>query len=190
MTKKLEETFNISSSDEIEKIIANEDDIDEGVPTIEESTEISKIINTEMKNAEKIDASLPMVSDLNEHDREMDDIHGKAMQTFEDLLQLGMNVEVHAGAKILETANQLLKTAKEAKDSKVDRKLKMINLQLQKAKLDHQKDRDLLKDDDEIEAEGSLNMDRNELLKRIASAQAVADEATGKKSEKNNKNDK
>ena len=190
MTKKLEETFNISSSDEIEKIIANEDDIDEGVPTIEESTEISKIINTEMKNAEKIDASLPMVSDLNEHDREMDDIHGKAMQTFEDLLQLGMNVEVNAGAKILETANQLLKTAKEAKDSKVDRKLKMINLQLQKAKLDHQKDRDLLKDDDEIEAEGSLNMDRNELLKRIASAQAVADEATGKKSEKNNKNDK
>ncbi len=187
MTKKLEETFNITGAEE-DKIYENE--VERDTPSIEESNEITKIINTEMKNAEKIDASLPMVSDLNEHDREMDDIHGKAMQTFEDLLQLGMNVEVHAGAKILETANQLLKTAKEAKDSKVDRKLKMINLQLQKAKLDHQKDRDTSKDDNELESEGSLNLDRNELLKRIANAQKVADEVTGKKPEKNNKNDK
>ena len=83
--------------------------------------------------------------------------------------------------KILETANQLLKTAKEAKDSKVDRKLRMINLQLQKAKLDHQKDRDISKSDDEITAEGTLNIDRNELLKRISDAQKVADKATDKK---------
>ena len=172
MTKKLEETFNITGAEE-DKTYENE--VERDTPSIEESNEITKIINTEMKNAEKIDASLPMVSDLNEHDREMDDIHGKAMQTFEDLLQLGMNVEVHAGAKILETANQLLKTAKEAKDSKVDRKLRMINLQLQKSKLDHQKDRDTSKSDDELATEGSLNIDRNELLRRIASAQELSD---------------
>ena len=71
------------------------------------------------------------------HDKEMDDIHRMALDAFNDLVQLGMNVEVHAGAKLLETANQMLKTAMEAKDSKVDRKLKMIGLQLQKAKLDH-----------------------------------------------------
>tara|TARA_Y200000002_G_scaffold321592_1_gene281815 strand:+ start:455 stop:973 length:519 start_codon:yes stop_codon:yes gene_type:complete len=166
MTKKLEETFNISDGE----------DEDKNTPTIEESQEITELLNTEIENTEKIDAALPMVTDLNEHDREMDDIHAKALKTFEDLLQLGMNVEVHAGAKILETANQLLKTAKEAKDSKVDRKLRMINLQLQKAKLDHQKDKDTSKTDEEITAEGSLNIDRNELLKRIASAQKVAEE--------------
>ena len=165
MTKKLEETFNISTDEE------KKDD----TPTIEESQEITKLLNTEIDNAEKIDAALPMVTDLNEHDREMDDIHAKALKTFEDLLQLGMNVEVHAGAKILETANQLLKTAKEAKDSKVDRKLRMINLQLQKSKLDHQKDRDTSKSDDELATEGSLNIDRNELLRRIASAQELSD---------------
>jgi len=165
MTKKLEETFNISTDEE------KEDD----TPTIEESQEITELLNTEIDNAEKIDAALPMVTDLNEHDREMDDIHAKALKTFEDLLQLGMNVEVHAGAKILETANQLLKTAKEAKDSKVDRKLRMINLQLQKSKLDHQKDRDTSKSDDELATEGSLNIDRNELLRRIASAQELSD---------------
>tara|TARA_B100001057_G_scaffold318546_1_gene318836 strand:+ start:16 stop:534 length:519 start_codon:yes stop_codon:yes gene_type:complete len=165
MTKKLEETFNISDGEEEDK----------NTPTIEESQEITELLNTEIENTEKIDAALPMVTDLNEHDREMDDIHAKALKTFEDLLQLGMNVEVHAGAKILETANQLLKTAKEAKDSKVDRKLRMINLQLQKAKLDHQKDRDTSKSDDELATEGSLNIDRNELLRRIASAQELSD---------------
>ena len=92
-----------------------------------------------------------------------------------------MNVEVHAGAKLMETANQLLKTAKEAKDSKVDRKLRMINLQLQKAKLDHQKDRDSGKNDEELTTEGSLNIDRNELLKKIADAQKIADEVKSKK---------
>ena len=174
MTKKLEETFNISTEEE-------KDNKEDNTPTIEESKELSEILSAEIKNTEKIDAALPMVTDLNEHDREMDDIHAKALQTFEDMLQLGMNVEVHAGAKILETANQLLKTAKEAKDSKVDRKLRMINLQLQKAKLDHQKDRDTSKSDDEITAEGTLNIDRNELLKRISDAQKVADKATDKK---------
>ena len=171
MTKKLEETFNISSVDDEEK---------DNIPSIEESKEITELLNTEIENTEKIDAALPMVTDLNEHDREMDDIHAKAIQTFEDMLQLGMNVEVHAGAKILETANQLLKTAKEAKDSKVDRKLRMINLQLQKAKLDHQKDKDTGKSDEEITAEGTLNIDRNELLKRISDAQKVADKVTDK----------
>lgn len=177
MTKKLEETFNLAP-EELDKI---QEEQEEQVPTIEESKELQEILNQEIENTEKIDAALPMVTDLNEHDREMDDIHAKAIQTFEDMLQLGMNVEVHAGAKILETANQLLKTAKEAKDSKVDRKLRMINLQLQKAKLDHQKDRDISKSDDEITAEGTLNIDRNELLKRISDAQKVADKATDKK---------
>ena len=157
MTKKLEETFNISGQDD------NENEAEHETPSIEESNEISEILNTESKSKLLVGVGVdnPNIDRL-----------------------------VHAGAKILETANQLLKTAKEAKDSKVDRKLKMINLQLQKAKLDHQKDRDTSKDDNELESEGSLNLDRNELLKRIANAQKVADEVTGKKSEKNNKNDK
>jgi len=99
----------------------------------------------------------------------MDDIHQKALDAFNDLLQLGMNVEIHAGAKLLETANQMLKTAMEAKDSKVDRKLKMINLQLQKAKLDH-KVVTSKGDGLELESDGAVIIDRNELLKRIDNA--------------------
>ena len=164
MTKKLEETFNIQPAEEEETVEKVEE-----TPTIEESKELTEILYSELATTEKIDSALPLVSDLNQHDKEMDDIHQKALDAFNDLVQLGMNVEVHAGAKLLETANQMLKTAMEAKDSKVDRKLKMINLQLQKAKLDHSVSKN--KDGFELESDGAVSIDRNELLKRIDSAQ-------------------
>lgn len=165
MTKKLEETFNI-------KPIDDEGDEAEETPSVEESKELTEILNTELETIDKIDSALPMVQDLNQHDREMDEIHGKALNAFDELFSLGMNVEVHAGAKLMETANQMLKTAMEAKDSKVDRKLKMINLQMQKAKLEHQIDKEEKKNtkDEELEGEGSVVLDRNELLRRIAKA--------------------
>lgn len=169
MTKKLEETFNINPVEEDDKV--------EETPTIEESRDLTEILSTEISTTEKIDASLPMVQGLNEHDKDMDDIHQRAINTFEELISLGMNVEVHAGAKLMETANQMLKTAMEAKDSKVDRKLKMLNLQLQKAKLDLAQDKEDKKSkiDDEIESEGSVVLDRNELLKRLDRAQNKID---------------
>ncbi len=163
MTKKLEETFNIKPAEE--KVEKNEEE----TPSIEESKELPEILYAELKTTEKIDEALPLVQDLNQHDKEMDDIHQKALDAFNDLLQLGMNVEIHAGAKLLETANQMLKTAMEAKDSKVDRKLKMINLQLQKAKLDH-KVVTSKGDGLELESDGAVIIDRNELLKRIDNA--------------------
>jgi len=163
MTKKLEETFNIAPEE------APKEEIQDETPTIEESKDLTELLNADIEIAERIDDALPMVSDLNQHDREMDDIHQKALDTFKDLVELGMNVEVHAGAKLLETANAMLKTAMEAKDSKVDRKLKMINLQLQKAKLDFSKEKKT-GGDNELESDGSVTLDRNELLKRIQNA--------------------
>ena len=165
MTKKLEETFNIQPAEE--EVVET---IEEEIPSIEESKELTEMLYSELKTTEKIDSALPLVSDLNQHDKEMDDIHKMALDAFNDLVQLGMNVEVHAGAKLLETANQMLKTAMEAKDSKVDRKLKMINLQLQKAKLDHSVQKSL-PEGTELESDGAITIDRNELLKRIETAQ-------------------
>ena len=168
MTKKLEETFNIKPIDD------DGDEVEE-TPSVEESKELTEILNTELETIDKIDSALPMVQDLNQHDREMDEIHSKALNAFEELFSLGMNVEVHAGAKLMETANQMLKTAMEAKDSKVDRKLKMINLQMQKARLEHQIDKEEKKNtkDEELEGEGSVVIDRNELLKRIAKVKDI-----------------
>ena len=62
MTKKLEETFNISNDEE-------QDSNEENTPTIEESQEITELLNTEIENTEKIDAALPVVTDLNHRGR-------------------------------------------------------------------------------------------------------------------------
>lgn len=175
MTKRLEEVFNINPSEPEDDKNENED-----TPSVEESQEVIEIINTDMALTDKIDASLPLVQDLNEHDRDMDDIHTKAIDTFEKLVDIGMNVEAHAGAKYLESATQMLKTAMEAKDSKVDRKLRMLNLQMQKARLDHQVEKEEKKNaatEDDHETEGSVVMDRNELMKRLSKAQGKIDDS-------------
>jgi len=174
MTKKLEETFNLAPKVEEEHVDVKESEI-----KIEQSNELTAMLNSAIDTTDKIDAALPMVQDLNQHDREMDEIHTKALSAFEELFQLGMNVEVHAGAKLMETANSMLKTAMEAKDSKVDRKLKMINLQMQKAKLEHQIEKQEQKSNkNEIDGSGSVVIDRNELLRRISN---VNDSSNGDK---------
>lgn len=173
MTKRLEEVFNISPEEPEQE--PNEENIEEVID--------SAIVKYSEGVAvtEKIDSALPIVSELNNHDQEMDEIHKKAMDTFGDVVSLAMNSDSHAGSKFLESATTLLKTAMEAKDSKVDRKLKMINLQIQKAKLDlAARKHDETLESTEIESEGSLIVDRNELLKRIADAEKLKSDKTDK----------
>jgi hypothetical protein len=53
-----------------------------------------------------------------------------------------------------------------AKTAKMDKKLRMISLQLQKARLDHAISKDKKPEDEPIEGQGIV-LDRNELLKQI-----------------------
>jgi hypothetical protein len=85
------------------------------------------------------------------------------------MVDLGMNVDPRFSGVILQTASTMLGHAITAKTAKMDKKLKMIQLQLQKAKLDQQikKDAGKAKDDEEpIDGKGMV-LDRNELLKQI-----------------------
>ena len=75
-----------------------------------------------------------------------------------------MNVESRYSGRVFEVAGTMLKTTLDAKTAKLDKKLKMIELQLKKEKLD--KD-NLGKDSDMINGEGYVVTDRNSLLERI-----------------------
>jgi hypothetical protein len=81
-----------------------------------------------------------------------------------------MAVEPRFSGVILQTAGTLLGHAITAKTAKLDKKLRMVQLQLQKAKLDHQREKDNKKEEesanDAIDGKGIL-LDRNELLKSI-----------------------
>jgi RNase P/RNase MRP subunit p29 len=51
-------------------------------------------------------------------------------------MNLGMNVQdAHAG-RVFETASKMLQIAMDSKNAKVDKKLKMIDLQIRKMRLD------------------------------------------------------
>lgn len=149
--KKLEELLNLSPMPEIQ---LREDTLPELGP------EESSLVTME----EKVEHALTVVGDLNIHDAEMDRIAQEALESYEEFKQFGLNSsEAHAG-KILDSATAMLKTALEARDSKAQRRMKTLDLQLKKMRLDLQK----LKNSDESHLPDGGEFDRNHLLRLLA----------------------
>ena len=176
MTKKLEELLNLPEVKEaINKAEMDEakdnDDLSDMV-AFDEPEDDNSLKNQDPKDLEtinhkldKIEEALPQVKGLDTVGEEMDDIAKKAMDTYKDLMDLGMNVESRYSGRIFEVAASMMRNAVDAKAAKMEKKLKMVELQLKKRKLDQESG-----GEEPIEAEGSIIFDRNELLKRIANS--------------------
>lgn len=163
MTKQLEELLNLPITDEV----APDPLLSEAMDVINENREM--LASAETLN-DKIDAALSSVNDLDTSDKEFDELAKIAQEKFEDLFSLGMNVEARFSGVIFQTAGMLLGHAITAKQAKVDRKLKTIDLQLKKMKLDQTAAKtDGSKLLGATEGEGIV-LDRNELLKQILSS--------------------
>lgn len=157
MTQKLQELFNLE--------IPNANST---VEDAEESIEKNRAIIEEVATAiDKIDAALPFVDDLDISDQELDELSNLAKEKFEDLMDLGMNVEARFSGAILQTAGTLLGHAISAKQAKIDRKLRTIDLQLKKAKLDQATQKSEGQKILDAADGGGMIIDRNELLKQI-----------------------
>ena len=151
MTKKLEELFDLPQSDpDHEPLVSDEDDVSAPVPATVDG----------LSALDKINAALPAVKGLEASDKEMDQLAEMAVRTYQDLVDLGMNVESRFSSEIFSVASSLLGHAITAKNAKMNKKLKMIELQLRKAKLD------MDRGDDVQTAQGSV-LDRNELLEKL-----------------------
>ena len=123
-----------------------------------------------MEITERVDSALPIVHGLEQLDREMDDYATKAMSTFDDLVDLGRNVEDRHAAPIFDSASKMLTAALQAKQAKMDKKLKMIELQMRKAKLDldtRKVDASLPETKTDEEIEGTFVGDRSSMLAEI-----------------------
>jgi len=162
MTKKLEALFNLADQ-------PTETEVEEAQHIIDENQEMFNAVNTAI---DKIDAALPLVRDLETGDTELDELAKMATDRFEDLMDLGMNVDARFSGTILQTAGTLLGHAIAAKTAKMDKKLRMINLQLSKQRLDFQMEQAEKKaavaGDEPIEGQGII-LDRNALLEKILS---------------------
>ena len=153
MTQKLVELFNLSPTE-----IAEED--------LPSETSIAAIEET-ISALDKIDIAIPTVFDLDASDDEMDEYAKTARDKFESIFDLAMNVEAKFSAPLFQIASSMFGHALTAKQTKIDRKIKTIELQLKKAKLDmgsRSTDGDKLL----AASDGSgVMLDRNELLKQI-----------------------
>ena len=129
MSKKLEELLDLPDSKEIiqqEKAKNKQEVIQQQNDTLRDIAEM-----------DKISAALPQVKGLGDlADNELGEVADKAMEAYEDLMDLGMNVESRYSGRVFEVAGQMLKTNLDAKVAKLDKKLKMVELQLKKEKLD------------------------------------------------------
>ena len=155
MTKKLEELFELSSSEE--------NDLTIPLPEVTE-----EVTENALSTLDKIEAALPQVKGLEAADEEMDELAELATSSYKDLMDLGMQVESRFSSEIFNSASSMLGHAITAKTAKINKKLKMLDLQMKKAQLDA---KNAVKNE-EIEntplGDGKA-LDRNELLKMFNS---------------------
>ncbi len=157
MTKKLEELLNLPESQEI---IKEEESKSNDVIKAEQQEDFRDIAELD-----KITAALPAVKGLGElADKELNAIADKATTAYDDLMDLGMNVESRYSGRVFEVAGGMLKTALDAKVAKLDKKLKMIDLQLKKEKQDKDSG---YEDSGLVNGEGYVVTDRNSLLEKL-----------------------
>ena len=161
MTKKLEELLDLPDSKEILDEAKEKEKADKKQTAIVEQEETFDA----MAEFDKISAALPHVKGLGDKaDNELEDIANRALDAYEDLMTLGMNVESRYSGRVFEVAGTMLKTSLDAKTAKLDKKLKMIELQLKKEKMDKESSPG---DDGLVSGEGYVVTDRNSLLERL-----------------------
>lgn len=151
MTKKLEELFELASNED--------NDLTNPLPEI-----TREVTQTALTNLDKIENALPQVRGLESADNEIDSLVELATDSYKDLMDLGMQVDSRYSSEIFAVAGTMLGHAITAKTAKINKKLKMIDLQLKKAQLDSK----LQTKEQEVQniplGEGQ-SLDRNELLR-------------------------
>jgi hypothetical protein len=154
MTKKLSELFELPEPDkEISEFNV-------------EKAEADIVTQDAYSNLEKIENALPQVRGLEASDTEMDELANLARDSYKDLMDLGMQVDSRFASEIFNSASSMLGHAITAKTAKINKKLKMIDLQLKKASLDQKSQSKVEEIENTPVGEGSI-LDRNELLRTL-----------------------
>ena len=151
MNRKLEELFDLPPTTQ---------EVDTAVPNLPTNRETLRTLD---ETIDKIDAALPDVRGLDATDQEMDELAGLATGSYKDLIDLGMQVDSRFAAEIFSVASNMLGHAITAKTAKLDKKLKMIDLQLKKMRLDQTAN----KDPEATQTAHGMVLSRNDLLERL-----------------------
>jgi hypothetical protein len=163
MTQKLESFFNLNSME------SEQSDSEDQLPLVAEPQQpietTMALVHEQLTIADRIDQALPTVRGLDTEDKDLDDYASKAMDSYDRLMDLGFNMDDRNAGKIFEVASTMMGNAITAKTAKLDKKLKMIDLQLKAAKLAQTAKTE---EDNGPQGLGELTTDRNAILNLIS----------------------
>jgi hypothetical protein len=127
----------------------------------------SKEVSDALATASALEATIPFQPE-DSMDKELDQLADQAVESFENLQSLGMNVEARFSAPIFDAASKMLGHAITAKLGKVQKKLKQQELLLKAESLAMKKATASEEDTPTLPA---TVFDRNELLKSFGKKQ-------------------
>jgi hypothetical protein len=162
MSNKLEELLNLPEHKEAMKEVEKE------IKAASKELVKQEEIEQTLREFDKVNLALPTVDGLGfASDKEFDELAEKATKAYEDLMDLGMNVEIRYSSKVFEVAAGMLKNAIEAKAAKIDKKLRIVDLQLKKQKLEFDKSGKGNDDSNTLNVTDYVVTDRNSLIEKL-----------------------
>lgn len=105
----------------------------------------------------------PLLPSADTTDAEFDELASKAVQAFDDLVDLGMSVEPKYTSRLFEVASSMLSNAITAKSAKVNKNLRLMDLELKRQKMEQSAS----PKDINAQPENVLISDRNSLLEKL-----------------------
>jgi len=152
MTRHLEEVFDLDPMES------------NSISKSTEKTMLDIMSMTDMPDEvrDKIDAALRQINGLTD-DSDINELIETAKQSYHDLMELGNNLEARFSGKIFEVATQMLRNAIDLQIHKNDKKLRIIDLQIKKKRIDIQEQ--LINTVDTSIPGQARILDRNALLK-------------------------
>lgn len=164
--RQLHELFNLP--DDENENISSADSSDE---SLEEQLPESFLTDENLETLDKIEKALPAVKGLEASDKELDELAALAKEAFNNLMDLGMQVDSRFSAEIFNSASSFFGHSLSAKTAKINKQIKMVQLQLQKAELDRKLAAAAAKGESSAPETTSLGtgqiIDRGELIRQI-----------------------
>jgi len=171
MSDKLNDLFELPSSDEIENIRKalheqNDKMEKEAIEAESLSTELTPLAKQAMNQVAEREERVNQLVDLTEFDNDMDDLFKESMDAFREILSIAKDVPAPSMGKTLEAAAIMARIALDSKNSKIKARLDAIDLALKKQRVDEVTKKD--EENNPQDVSGAF-LNRNQLLAHIKS---------------------
>ncbi len=151
MSKKskrtVEDAIGVANMDELQEALSmirqdEELDLETGEITVVESENTEDDMSPEeikaaLAEAKGLKQQLNQIPDILDKENEIDNISNDAAKYFEDIMDKAFNTEDRFASELFNAANSLLKTALDGKSAIVNAKLKLLDLELKKRKMEN-----------------------------------------------------